>query len=365
MAFQEEKIDPKVGLAHTLPAKLYVNPEALEEEKEKIFRKTWQYVGHVSKVRNPGDYFTCEVADEPLIIVRGNDGEIRAFYNVCLHRAAKVVEGEGCKKILQCPYHAWTFNLDGSLNKAPNFKGVECFEKENYGLSEVKVEVAADAFIFVNLDQHALPMSTTFGKLFEEFKQYNFGELKQTTVFKGQVKANWKLVIDNYLECDHCPVAHPALIKTLDMKNYFYKLFENYSYQYSPMKDNKGKIEESTQLNFEDGILREGKYYWLWPNLMISFNPGPKNFSTYQVIPIDVETTESVYTTYFLDDIMTEEHEKTLKLIEITRNEDFALIENVQKGLRSRAYTQGRFSLTEKAVHHFHLLMQKALDTHQ
>jgi phenylpropionate dioxygenase-like ring-hydroxylating dioxygenase large terminal subunit len=359
MSIEETKISSKLSEASTLPYRLYVDPKTLEKEKDKIFSRTWQFAGHVSQVKKPGDFFTCEVADEPIIVVRGQDEELRAFYNVCPHRATKVEKNEqGNKKILQCSYHGWTFNLNGALHKAPNFQNAENFCSQDICLNPVRVETQ-ETLIFVNLDENALPLTTIYGSFFKDLGRFEFlGELKKVKVKQRLIKANWKAFIDNYLECDHCPIAHPGFVNTLDMSQYKIVTCENFSYQGSSIKPdiNYGTVD----LNKAE--VQGGRFYWLWPNMMLTIYPGPGNMAVIQMIPIDHETTLGVYTYFFKDENLTEDQEALIEFAEEVRNEDVELVELEQIGFRSRSFKKGRFSPTEHGVHQFHLMVQEALE---
>lgn len=348
---EEVRVSENLGEAHTLPSWLYTKPEVLEVEKREIFCKTWQYVGHSSQLRIPGDYITTEVADRPIIVSHGQDEEIRAFYNVCSHRAAKLVEGEGNKTVFTCPYHAWTYRTDGSLHRAPNMGGCENFDYQDFCLKTIKLEVV-QSFVFVNLDPDAPSMASQFPDLFQHVEKYDLGKFNRVHVKETICQSNWKIGIDNYLECDHCSIVHKSLVSKLDMKQYEMAMYKNYSYQGTPLK---GKTSDF-------GLGQGGRYYWLYPNTWFSFDPGPANLSIHQSIPIDHRTTKYVYTTFFMLDEVTREEEELMAVDQLVRKEDLDICEVVQKGIDTGAYTQGRFSLTENLVHHFHLLLQKDLE---
>jgi carnitine monooxygenase subunit len=345
------RVSETLSEAHTLPSWLYTNPEVLEVEKRQIFSRTWQYVGHISQFSKPGDYFTAQVGDRPIIVSCGQDGEIRAFYNVCSHRAAKLVEGEGNKAVFTCPYHAWTYRTDGSLLRAPNMSGCENFDYQDFCLKTIKIEIL-HSFIFVNLDPQAPSMDSQFPDLFGHVQKYDLSRLKRIRVRETICQSNWKVGIDNYLECDHCSIVHKTLTSKLDMKQYEMAMFERYSYQGTPLK---GKTSDF-------GLGQGGRYYWLYPNTWFSFDPGPENLSIHQSVPIDHKTTKYVYTTFFLTEKMTKEEEELMAMDDLVRKEDLDICEVVQKGLQTGAYSQGRFSLTENLVHHFHLLLQRDLE---
>ncbi len=343
----------------TLPYRLYSDPAVLTEEMEKIFASSWQFVGHISQVRNAGDFFTCEVAGEPILVIRGKDEELRAFYNVCPHRATKLEKAtEGQKKILQCGYHGWTFNLDGSLHRAPNFKDVDDFCAGEACLRSVRLEELA-SLIFVNLDDNAVPLAASYGDFFDDLGTFSFlGELKKVDSKTRVIKSNWKAFIDNYLECDHCPIAHPGFMATLDMSQYRIIQCENYSIQGTIVKPEKqvGSIE------LDKAEMQGGRFYWLWPNLMITIYPGPGNMSLIQMVPIDHETTLGVYTYLFRDENLTQEEQDLRVFMEQVRDEDVELVELEQIGFRSRAFQKGKFSPTEHAVLQFHEMVLKALN---
>jgi phenylpropionate dioxygenase-like ring-hydroxylating dioxygenase large terminal subunit len=229
-------------------------------------------------------------------------------------------------------------------------KGVENFDHRDFCLKSIRLEIN-ESLIFVNLDPNAESMSTMFAGLFEGLKRFNLERFKKVRVKETVSKSNWKVGIDNYLECDHCPVVHKSLVQRLDMDHYELQIHDYYSYQAAPLKGITGDFD----------LGQGGRYYWLYPNMWISFDPGPANFSIHKSIPIDHRTTKYEYTTFFLTETMSNEEEELLAIDQFVREEDRQICEVVQRGLETGAYTQGRFSLTEKCVHHFHLLVQDAL----
>lgn len=352
MTLADVRVSDSLQEAYTLPAWLYTDPRVLEIEKKEIFAKTWQYVGHECQLQNPGDYFTTEVADKPIIVAKGMDGEIRAFYNVCTHRASRLVEGEGNKSLFTCPYHAWTFQLDGHVHRAPNMKGLATFDPKEFCLKPVRLAIQS-SFLFVNLDANAKPITEIFAGMFEGLQQFGLDGLKRARVVETVCKANWKVSIDNYLECDHCPTVHKGFVKALEMDDYQSVIKENYSYQGAQLRSARGQ---------KPMLGNGGYYYWLFPNMWISLSPGPANASIHQSIPIDAKTTKYIYTTFLLEETNSPEEQEMYNFIDVVRKEDLDVCELVQKGLDTGAYHRGKFSLTEDCVHHFHLLMQKALD---
>lgn len=337
----------------------YTDPKVHEQELDLVFSKSWQLVGHVSQVEKAGAFFTTEVAGEPIIVTRGKDEVVRAFYNVCPHRATKLERTEaGNKKILQCGYHGWTFKLDGKLNKAPNFRGEDAACVQDACLRSVRMEIL-ESLIFVNLDDNAKPLSESYGDFFDKLSKYPFlSELKRTHQKTRLIKANWKAYIDNYLECDHCHVAHPSFVAALDMNDYQIITCENYSLQGSIVKPDKNY----GTVDLNQAEMQGGSFFWLWPNLMLTIYPGPGNMATIQMIPVDHETSIAVYTYYFRDENLSQEEKDLMTFAEQVRQEDIELVELEQVGFRSRAFNAGRYSSSEKAIVQFHEMVLEALN---
>ena len=199
--------------AKTLPQRYFVSPEVLAEEEEKIFSKHWLLVGHQSQIPKPGDYFVQETAGESVIIVRDRSGVIRGFYNVCRHRGTRLCEDHGGhSSTIQCPYHAWTYGLDGRLIGSPHMDEVPGFDRSQYSLHAVNLGLW-EGFIFVNLDDDPMPLEEWFAPLAAKFSHWNLPRLRSVKRVEYDVKANWKLMFENYSECYHCPGVHPMLSK--------------------------------------------------------------------------------------------------------------------------------------------------------
>ncbi|PID25085.1 aromatic ring-hydroxylating dioxygenase subunit alpha [Sporosarcina sp. P7] len=363
MAYNKVQNATERTFERTMPYNLFTDPSVLEKEKEMIFAKSWQLVGHVSQVEKKGAFFTAEIGDDPIIIIRGTDDVLRAFYNVCPHRATKLEKTEsGKKKILQCSYHGWTFKTDGKLNKAPNFRSEEdaaCVQ--DACLRSVRMEVI-ESLIFVNLDDNTKPLAESYGDFFDRLSKFEFLSGLQFTHRKSRhIKANWKAFVENYLECDHCHVAHPSFIDTLDMDNYQIITCENYSLQGTMVKPDK----QYGEVNLDEAEMQGGSFFWLWPNLMLTIYPGPANMATIQLIPIDHENTEIVYTYYFKEDSLdklSQEEKDLMTFAEQVRFEDIELVELEQLGFKSSAFEKGRYSQSEQAIVQFHEMVLEALN---
>lgn len=229
---------------HTLPAAWYTDPAIFAREKERIFHRSWQYVGLTEQVTQPGDFFTCTLGDVPLVVTRDEAGTLRAFINVCRHRGSELVlQACGNRQTLQCHYHAWTYNLDGTLRNAPGMKHEEGFDKTQFSLLNVQIDTWGP-FIFVNPDKDAAPLKDVLGGL------------KRRVRGSYEIAANWKVVVDNYLECYHCPVAHPGFSSVIDVNNYTITEYEYFSTQGGPKKES-GKTDKK-ELFDTTGEVKDG-----------------------------------------------------------------------------------------------------------
>jgi len=350
--------------AETMPARWYTEPEFLALEAEKIFYKTWQPVGRLEDVMRVGDYFSCEVLDQPLVIVRNREGDLRAFYNVCPHRAAVVAQGRGNRNSLQCKYHGWTYDLDGKLLRAPEFEGVENWKAEAVCLKPVRVE-AWGPWVFVNLDSTADPMSATYADIEKEIAAsgFNLEEMRLVERRDYLIDCNWKVYVDNYLEGYHLPIAHPGLFRELDYDQYRVETHRLYSKQYAPIRDvEAGDVRDRRYVRSgeaEEDVL----YYWVFPNVML--NVYLDNASINIIIPVGHDKTLTIFEWYFEAPGTGEGWESMQQIIAFSdeiQQEDIELCEWVQKGLKSKAYDRGRFSATrENGVHHFQTLVHEFL----
>lgn len=353
---------PDLARAATLPARWYTDPELLTLERERIFARTWQAVGHTSDVARPGDFFACELLGEPLVITRDEDRTLRAFYNVCRHRAGAVATGKGNRRTLQCQYHGWTYKLDGSLHKTPEFEGVADFDPACYGLKPVRAE-AWGPYVFVNLDPQAAPLAETLGEILPETAHIPLDMMRLVERRDYIVECNWKVYCDNYLEGYHIPVAHPGLYRVLDYEQYRVEPRRYHSRQLSPLRPTAGSRYANLQADSE--VL----YYWVFPNFML--NIYPDNLSANIVLPLGPERTLTIFEWFFHDlgsGAAWEAVQQGIAFSDEIQREDIEICEAVQRGLRSRSYTQGRFSVKrENGVHHFHALVAEFLSviTHQ
>ena len=354
-------------ISYTMPARFYNDPEIYELEKSTIFYCNWIYAGHSSQVTNPGQYITLQIHDQNIFIVRDRTGELRAFYNVCMHRGHELLTGEGKTNLIVCPYHAWAYDLDGSLKKARNSENVDGFDKCDFALKQIQLEVFC-GMIFINLDPDAASMKETTGELEEEIRTFCPGidDLVFAQRDNYDVKCNWKIIVDNFLECYHCAPAHEAFVDLVDMNSYRTVVKGIYSSQIADAP----RSTRNAAFNFKKGEVDFGYAGWfLWPNLTIWIYPGEANLSILQMNPAGKEHTIE-YQDWFLPTTEPSQQQKDAMNYQkdVLQPEDISLCESVQRGLKSIGYNQGRFivdneltELSEHAVHHFQSMVVKSI----
>ncbi len=352
------KFDERLAFAATPPAVWYTDARQLALEQAHVFARTWQLVGRVEQVAQPGQYFTATVAGEPLIVVRGADERLRAFSNVCRHRAGPVAAGCGQRKSFQCGYHGWTYALDGRLTGTPEFEGVERFSKDEHALPQFRVETWG-ALVFVNLDPECAPLTETLEDLPARLvERADFAAMQLAARKDWHVDCNWKVYVDNYLEGYHIPIVHPALNRELDYARYRTETRRYYSLQHAPLRQ-----ATATRLQQDETSNDVAQYFWLFPNLML--NVYADNYSTNLIVPVSAERTLTVFEWYFRDPDSAAAKERVRQTVEFSDEiqiEDINICEAVQRGLRSRTYTRGRYSVKrENGVHHFHGLLARCL----
>lgn len=353
--------------SHTIPARYYFDPEVYEREKDAIFFKGWWLAGHKSQLATPGCYLTSQIHDQNIAVIRGQDGALRAFYNVCQHRGHELLRGAGTTPVIVCPYHAWSYHLDGSLRRARNSQDLPDFDPAEFALSPVQAEEFC-GFVFVNLDPAATPLARQSGDLESEVRRYipRVDDLGFVQRYEYRVKSNWKILIDNFVECYHCAPAHRDFVELVDMPSYRSKAQGIYS---SHIASNL-RVNDNAVYTFDADKADFGFASWyLWPNLTFGTLPGEPNLFTLQMIPDGPEHSIE-YIDWYLPDPTPSAQIKAamVYLDEILQPEDIGICESVQRGLRSRGYNQGRFvidqgqtELSEHAVHHFQQMVVEAL----
>ncbi|MDH3689035.1 MAG: aromatic ring-hydroxylating dioxygenase subunit alpha [Gammaproteobacteria bacterium] len=368
MPASEDRFSANPELSYTLPSYYYYDADIFEQEKTRIFQQTWQYVGHSERVSTRGDYFTCEVHGESIFVMRGTDGTLRAFYNVCSHRAHQLLSGSGNTSTIVCPYHAWSYELDGRLRYARNSESVAGFNSAEFCLKEVQVEVFLN-FVFVNLDLNGPSLKDQTGTLEDEIRSFSprLDELTLAHRRSYEIKANWKNIMENYSECYHCPMSHPSFANgVVDMQSYRITLNDIHHSHKS-----RSKPPQDRAYKFNGDVTAHAQEFggwFIWPNLAIEVYPGG-NLNVFHVMPVAPEVSLQHIEWYFLDNTPTQEETEIVQFLHDTvRLEDVELCESVQRGLRSRGYHQGRLVVdpertdaSEHAVHHFQSLVRSAL----
>ena len=352
----------------TLPARFYTDDAILAREKEQLFFRTWQYACHISELDQPGAYVATEILGQNVFIVRDQDDEIRAFYNVCPHRGHKLVEGAGNKKIIVCPYHQWSYSLDGNLKHRRKTHTSEVSGDSRICLSAVRVDRLLD-FVLINLDPAAEPIADFWPGLEDhvlatcpEMKTYTLSE-SASVLHPVDVNANWKIQVDNFLECYHCRGGHKTFSDMLDVANQYQTLHRHYTYAFIP---SSGKADNLAYPLDPEHDVMDLHFWFLFPNLGLAQFSGPGNLSLSQWLPsgtnrgyrkvIQLDAAEPT------DPGMLERRElRTAWGRDVLQPEDLSFIESVHQGMLQRAFDRGWYmidpeseEISEVMLRHFH-----------
>jgi choline monooxygenase len=341
--------------AYTIPAPWYTDQRVADLELTNVFARNWQAVGRRDQLTKPGDYVTATVANEPVVVVRGSDGVLRGFYNVCRHHAMTVMNQPcGHAQHLRCPYHGWTYNLAGQLRGMTEFEGVKNFAREDNGLVPVKVE-SWENFVFVNLEPHAGTLHDFLGELVQLAKPLGFGGLTFVERRSYIQNCNWKVYVDNFLDGGyHVPHMHKGLNSVLDYTKYTIENVDRTCVQSSPVS--VASDSEVSAANTRKGD--RAFYFWQYPNFMLNWYEG--YLDTNLVLPLGPGKCEVIFDFYFGD--VTEDNmayiRESMGVSELVQQEDMVICDGVQRGLSSRAYQAGRLSVRrETGEHLFHRLL--------
>jgi ferredoxin-NADP reductase/phenylpropionate dioxygenase-like ring-hydroxylating dioxygenase large terminal subunit len=359
-----ESLIAAVQRGESLPISWYTDPAIIEQEMTRIFRRTWQYIGPTRELQNVGDYIAGVAGNVPVAIVRNPDG-LAAFVNVCRHRRHIVLKGRGNTRMIQCAYHAWVYDLKGCLKGAPRSEGDPDFQVEDYPLLPIQVE-AVGPFVFVNLDRNAKSASTYFGRVLDLIADsgIDFNSLELYSREEWEARANWKTMLENFLECYHCAVAHPGFSAAIDVKpdNYVLTYEDWFSSQIGHVRDSA--LEGKSQIKIYDarGDIRQAQYHLLWPNFTISINPGFPNMSVDVWLPNGPNGAKGFSEQYFAPGVTKEFAEELIEFNRQVGHEDDELTDSVQVGLRSGLPEKARFlPNAEYLAIHFQTLVARAL----
>jgi phenylpropionate dioxygenase-like ring-hydroxylating dioxygenase large terminal subunit len=356
--------DQNPANSQSLNASAYTDSRWYDADQASIIRRSWQWVCHSEKLVESGSYVTAVIDNQPILVIRDSSKAHRAFYNVCQHRAMQLLQGEGQTNKIMCPYHAWTYDLEGQLVRAPETDHLENFNTADICLDKVQVEEFC-GFIYVNLDPDAKPLANVSGDLAKEINHWapDVNQLTFAHRLSYDIKSNWKNVVDNFLECYHCPVAHKDFCTLVDMDTYKVTTYGIYS---SHMAE-AGKAANSAY-SVENATVKDHAVWWLWPNTCIMRYPGRGNMIIMQVIPAGPDHTLETYDFFLESNEPNEDEQSAIKYLdEVLQIEDIWLVENVQKGMNTPAFKQGRIvydpngsGKSEHALHHFHGLVLDA-----
>jgi phenylpropionate dioxygenase-like ring-hydroxylating dioxygenase large terminal subunit len=344
--------------ARTLPWSWYVEPAVLQLEHERIFRRFWQYVGRTDEIADPGSYQTTRAGNIPVLLVRDREGMLRAFLNVCRHRGSIVCKGSGKRETLQCPYHAWTYGLDGRLLAAPRADregGIE----EDLGLVELQLETWGP-FVFVNPDPDAAPLADVLEDVPERIAEagIDVDALRFVIRAENEYAANWKVCAENFLECYHCQVAHPGFSAVMDVTPDGYQLETSRwrAAQYSPPRQEpRGAYDLA-------GEVGTGQFHLLFPNTVVNVMPGRPNLSIGPIVPLAPERTYRFLDYLAAPDADDAWVEELLSFDAQVGAEDRDLVERVQAGVRSGVLEEGRLlAESERLIEHFQSFVVAAL----
>jgi phenylpropionate dioxygenase-like ring-hydroxylating dioxygenase large terminal subunit len=339
---------PPVGLpldgGWTLPAGWYSDQSVLELERERIFRSTWQYAGWAEQVERPGSYFASVAGHIPVVVTRDREGELHGFVNVCRHRGHLVAQGSGCRDTLQCPYHAWTYGLDGNVRRAPRSEREPGFDPSSLSLLPVAVDTWGPC-VFVNPDPSAEPLAGVVGDVSRLVAQsgLDLEGLRFHSHHEWEQPVNWKVALENYLECYHCAVAHPGFSKLIDVDPDAYRLLlgTHSASQVGPVRatalDGRGLAPYDPH-----GDVKQSQYHFVWPNTTINIAPGPDNLSVERWVPLGARTVVEVTDYFFGADVPEDRIQDIITFDAQVAEEDVALVTSVQKGLDSGTVLQGR-----------------------
>ncbi|MBO6574515.1 MAG: Rieske 2Fe-2S domain-containing protein [Rhodothermales bacterium] len=337
--------------ADTIPSSWYVHPGFHRFDQQHVLARGWQYVCAETQLTEPGQYVSEIIAGEPIVLVRDDQGRLRAWFNVCKHRGGPLVtDACGHTRMLQCKYHGWTYRLDGSLRGVPRFDRTELFDKRDFGLREARI-VAWQGMVFVCLQEEPdVGFEDYVSGIAERIHPIRLSELRFEQRQVYDVACNWKVYVDNYLEGYHLPLVHPELCDVLDYRNYVTETYPSYSLQYSPLQEGENPYGST------EG---EAFYYCLFPNFMLNILPGRVQVNS--VVPVSHDRCQVIFDYYFREGTPQTVIDEDVSFSDKVQAEDVEICEFVQRGLASSAYDKGRFSAdAEPGVYHFQSILKGA-----
>ncbi len=342
--------------AQTLPGRYYCSPDILAEETERLFMERWLWAGRASRVAKTGDYLLYERFGESILVLRDAGGVLRAFYNICRHRGTRLCGGSQghLSKTIQCPYHGWTYATDGKLIGAPHMQDAAGFDRADYSLHPAPLQ-QWEGFLFVSLSRDPVPFEDSFSAVIGRFARFNLGSLEVVEHREYDVRANWKLILQNYSECLHCPTIHPELSRLLPYQSGANDLFagEQLGGYMQITPGNESATMDGRACGVPIGDLADDDrhrafYYTFFPNMMLSIHPDYVNY--YSVWPVDPG--RSLVVTEWLQHPDSVRSGKwscrgAIDFWDTVNRQDWHICELSQTGLSSRMYEPGPFSPLE------------------
>ena len=358
-----------------IPPESYFDPDVYRLEIDKVFCRAWIHACHVSQIPKAGDFITYGIGDQNIIVLRGEDRQIRAFHNVCQHRGRELLEGTGNIRAIVCPYHGWTYHSDGSLIHARGTEKVPGFDMRKICLQTVRVAVVA-GFVFVNLHREAEPFAAIYPGFEEQLREFepdieNLIHVRRTTF---DLAVNWKIAVENYLENYHLANVHPALRNSANNDKWEMTLHPAFTGAIGKANadDDEPNPDGDIAYDFTEADKLVFSNWWLWPMVMFEQMPGGSHVFTYNHVPLGPERTLQVVDFYFPDDSLSDMQLAEIEYIEkVVRVEDQVTIEGVQRGMHSQGYRHGPLmvgpdvpeELTEKGVLHFQDIVSATMAT--
>lgn len=350
-----------IAHARTPEAAFYTDAAVLRAERERVFARSWQLVGHVDQLEAGGDFFTTSIGEEPLLLVN-DGGTLRGFFNVCRHRAGPVAQGCGRQRVFSCRYHGWTYDLGGRLMRAPETEGIAGFDVTTIALEPIAVHTWGP-LVFASLDSAAPAFEQQFADVVARCAPLELERMRHVMTRDYFVDANWKVYVDNFLEGYHIPLVHPGLNREIDCRKYVSELGEFHTLQHAPIRKETAEHYRYSR-GGASGEGEEALYYWLFPNMMLNIYQGQMQANI--VVPQGAERSLVRFDWFApepLPDVETDARWRDLlHFSDEVQAEDAGICEIVQRNMRSRAYRSGPYSPTrENGVHHFHRLMAPRL----
>lgn len=353
------KFDPNLPIsqAKTIPSDWYFSQDIYERELRTVFAKTWQVMSRTEDVSEPGSYIRTYLGSENALVLRDKAGEIRCLSNICRHRGTEIVKDtKGKLPCLNCRYHGWTYDLDGSLRKAPQFEGVEDFSPEKFSLPRFSVGIWGP-YIFASQEKPHQDIGREYERISASVPAHVLKDYQFTRRVEYDLKCNWKVYVDNYLDGGyHVPSLHKALASVLDDSEYRIEPFESTVLQSAPMQaGDRGDVNNVRKGN-------RALYWWAYPNLMLNFYEGVYDANI--VVPTGPDTCKVIFDYFFEKGSDPKWIEQSIAVAHQVQLEDIEVSESVQRGLRSTTYSQGRYSAKREAGDYlFHRLLNKDLFT--